>query len=257
MHTQSLFERICTPLFSHPSRISRTEHSVNGKRGTTIFNFIFDNGKAALMAGDRMTISSSSDIHSLHSVKVHPIGNNVLIAGCGLVSDIQLCIRSLKHLSESLSQDTGQELTAFGKAKLFRRLLELSGGNLEAQFLLAGYDLTLKAFVRNYENSGACYAAKYFADGSGGREARGVLDNSWDKNMNQEEAIQLAVRAMLQAGKRNTWTANPFLSPFSIHIMSTRGIYSVPEKIITTVIERERVMYEKRHRDVQEQEEIL
>lgn len=258
MITEKLFRATCAPFLESISKTPRVHGDTKrGASGTTIFSFCFDGGRSALMAGDRMTVGGGSDILSLHAVKVYPVGTNVLVAGCGLVSDIQISIRYFKQISESLAADIGQEMTSLGKAKLFRKILELSGGSLEAGFILAGYGPRLQAFVRGYESSGSCFAAKYFADGSGGPQARATLDTFWDKDMNRKDAIQLAVKAMMQAGKRNTWTGSPFLSPLTIHIINEKGIDEVSEQTIEKAVEKEKKAYQKRHKDVQEQEVII
>ncbi len=206
------------------------------KSGTTLIGFLFDNGKCALMAADRMT-SDGWHVYSPTSKKIHAIGKNVLVSGTGTVAVIQQLIDYLKTCSNALSNETGTELSAKGKANLFLTILRAVGG-YEAQFILAGRDYLKGMFINNFDCGGGVYTSAYICDGCGRDHAEDVLDNAWKPSLRQDEAILLAIKALVQAGKRSPFSGHPFISPVHIALMDEDGITWVKEKAIEKIIKR-------------------
>jgi 20S proteasome alpha/beta subunit len=209
------------------------------KSGTTLVGFTYENGEKVLMAADRMT-SDGWHVFSMISEKLYGVGSNVVVSGTGLVGMIQRLIECFQHLTDIMGYEIGEELSAEGKANLFHNILRATAWPMEAQFVLGGYDPDAKAFVKNFDCAGGVYEAKYFCDGCGKPYAESILDSDkgWSPDLNRAEAIKLAVRALIQAGKRSAFSAHPFLSPVRIALIGEKGIEWVAETEIKKAIRK-------------------
>lgn len=226
--------------------------AMNGPgKGTTIIGFSYDNEKAVLMASDRMT-ACGSYIYSMTEKKIHLIGTNLALAGCGLVAHIQIMADLLQTVSRRISFKTGRELTALGKADIFKSILECLPEPPEAGFILAGHDALRREknsiVLRAYDCVGGAYVGSHLCDGSGGEQATTVLDQNWNQALSQNEAIVLAIRTLFQASKRIMSTASPCLSPITIALATAQGVHFVPEEKIIKLIEKYAPGFLKRQR---------
>jgi proteasome beta subunit len=91
--------------------------------------------------------------------------------------------------------------------------------------IFAGYDLPAQqGRIFKYDLTGGRYEEhEYYATGSGGKEARSTLKKFFKKDLSRDQALRLALEALIDAADLDVGTAGPDLA---------RGIYP-QAKIIT------------------------
>lgn len=245
MNIRALVQSRVRDIFSaHASTVQRKGPTSN----TTLVGFICEHGKKVLMSADRMT-SEDMNVYSMISHKLYPIGTNAILAGTGLVADVQQIVEIEGSIASTISRETGEELSAEGKIGILQNILRSASWLPEAWFVYGGYDPDLEGFVCNIDCCGGFYRFGYASDGCGKPHAEDILDQFWSKDLSSAEALELSVKALLQAGKRSTHSANPILSPVDIVFISEKGIEWVDEKKVNKVIKSMSPAYFKRQRE--------
>jgi proteasome beta subunit len=107
----------------------------------------------------------------------------------------------------------------------------------------AGYDLRRnEGRIFRYDAIGGRYEeSDYHATGSGGRAAKGSLKKRWRDGLDNQEAIEVAVEALLDAGEEDTATAGP--DPIrdiypSVHVITAAGVQEIASADVKAAFER-------------------
>ncbi len=214
--------------------------------GTTIVGFLYKNG--VIMAADRQ--STSGWEKEFESVKIHKITEHVLFGGAGLVALIQsmreAIIRTGKHFEGFL----GNPLDVDSYALITKHLLKenfLAFG-LYSEILgyiavpiIAGVSADQsRASLYSFDSAGAIYdhvsnSRQFAVIGSGSVYAKGVLEDSWAKNMSEDDAIRLAVRAIYRAGGSDIGSGHADINPPMIVLVTTNGLQEVMEESVRKI----------------------
>jgi proteasome beta subunit len=186
---------------------------------TTILALRFAEG--VVVAGDRQA-TEGFEISSRRIEKVHNADAYSVIAIAGAAGPCLEMVRLFQIEMEHYQKIEGEELALDGKAN---KLAQMVKQNLPAAFqglivipIFAGYDLHLqKGRIFKYDLTGGRYEEQeFYATGSGGKEARSTLKKLFKKDMSREEALRLALEALVDAADLDVGTAGPDLA---------RGIY--------------------------------
>ncbi|MGZ4188426.1 MAG: proteasome subunit beta [Actinomycetota bacterium] len=182
--------------------------------GTTILALRFGGG--IVMAGDRRATEGFS-IADRRIEKVFPADeySAVAIAGvAGLAVDI---VKLLQVELEHYEKLEGDRLSLEGKAnrlaQMVKQNLPLAMQGLVVVPLFGGYDQRrADGRIFRYDAIGGRYEEiDYHATGSGGLHARASLKKSYRRDLGRDDAIRIAVEALIDASDEDAATGGPDL----------------------------------------------
>lgn len=140
---------------------------------------------------------------SKEAQKVFKIDDNIGVTTAGSVGDAQRLIRIMRS-ELKLKRLEVEELSVKGSATLLANILQSSKVvPYMIQFVMGGLD---KDGVKIYDLDpvgGLMQHKKFTSTGSGSPNAYGVLEDSYEEEMSQEDTIKLAVRAIKAASERD------------------------------------------------------
>jgi proteasome beta subunit len=189
------------------------------RHGTTIAALRYIDG--VVMAGDRRATAGSSIAHRTME-KVKPADRHSGVAFAGAAGPAMEMVKIFQLQLEHYEKVEGAALSLEGKANQLSQMVRANLGMAMQGFvvvpLFAGYDVRRSVGrIYSYDPTGGRYEETDFhADGSGGRDARTTIKLGWRADMDRNQAIELAVRALWQAADEDSATGGPD---------AVRGIY--------------------------------
>jgi proteasome beta subunit len=173
------------------------------KTGTTTVGLIFEGG--VVLAAD-MRASMGHLAYDEQAEKVYKITDKIGLTNAGSVGDSLVLIRFLR--SHAQLYETEREISITPKA-LASYLSNVLNNHryypYSVQFLLGG--LNSKPEIHEITAFGGVLERdKYAVTGSGTEFAMSVLDQQYSKNLTEEQAIALAVRAIKASTKRDMYS---------------------------------------------------
>jgi proteasome beta subunit len=199
----------------------KIEAPIEVVHGTTVLAFKYKDG--IIMAGDRRATEANRIAHR-YMEKVFPADSHSAIAIAGAagfaVEMVKLFQTQLAHFEKVEGIGLSLEGKANQLSQLVRSNLEMAMMGLAVVPLFGGYDLAeSKGRIFSYDLTGGHYEEIDFqATGSGGRDAKSIIKQGFAENMEDHDAIVLALKALLGAADEDTATGGPDL---------TRGIFPV------------------------------
>jgi proteasome beta subunit len=211
--------------------------------GTTVLALKFEGG--VVMAGDRRAVEGYS-IADSRMDKVFPADGHSAVGIAGVAGQAIELVRLFQTELEHYEKVEGEKLSLEGKAnrlaQLLRSSLPLVMQGLVVVPIYAGFDLRrTEGRIFRYDVIGGRYEeADYQATGSGSRDAKGSLKKRWRPGMEQAQAVQAAVEALLDASEEDTATGGPDprrgIFP-SVFVISGEGVGEVPEPDVRSAYE--------------------
>lgn len=180
--------------------------------GTTILALRFADG--ILMAGDRRA-TAGNIIASNQMRKVYEADSQSAIGIAGTAGLAIELVRLFQLELEHFEKIEGSLLSLEGKAN---RLASMIRGNLSMAVhglgvmpVFAGWDdHHARGRIFSYDITGGRYEERDFHSvGSGSLYARGTLKGLWRPDMSSEEAVELAVRSLVDVSEEDSATAGP------------------------------------------------
>ncbi|PIN80441.1 proteasome subunit beta [Candidatus Woesearchaeota archaeon CG10_big_fil_rev_8_21_14_0_10_32_9] len=176
------------------------------KTGTTTVGIICKD--VVILAADKRATAGNLIVIK-DTEKVFSVMGNMGITTAGTVSDIQLTVKYLKAELNLKEVRTGRKPTVKEAATLLSGMnytnIRQMGGI--CQFLFAGYDNKGPQLFDIYPDGSITNISAdvgFVASGSGSVFAFGVLEDSWKKDMTEEQGVELAFRAVNAALQRDT-----------------------------------------------------
>ncbi|WP_163542277.1 proteasome subunit beta [Occultella kanbiaonis] len=204
-----------------PGREPAPIGSVEAPHATTIVALTYDGG--IVMAGDRRATMGSTIAHrKMEKVFSADDYSAVGIAGTAGVA-IEL-VRLFQLELEHFEKIEGTLLSLEGKANrlatMVRAGLPMALQGLAAVPLFGGYDeRRSEGRIFSYDVAGGRYEeADFHAIGSGSVHARGSMKKLWTPGLGSEEAVRIAVHALIDAADEDSATGGPDVA---------RGIYPI------------------------------
>jgi len=140
--------------------------------------------------------------------KLFKIDNNIGLTMAGLVGDAQLLARYLQAEVAIYKLKRGVPISIKAASTLMANILaSRSYYPYWVQLLIAGID-DEGAHVYSLDPAGGCIEDDYVSTGSGSPFVYGVLEDYFKKDMDEKNAIELAVRAISSAKKRDSASGN-------------------------------------------------
>lgn len=203
--------------------------------GTTILALKARPG--VVMAGDRRA-TEGMQIASRRIEKLYKADDHSVIAIAGVAGPSIEMARLLQIELEHYEKVEGDTLSLEGKATKLAQMIRM---NLPAAMqglvvvpLFAGYDTKRgEGRIFKYDVTGGRYEElEYHATGSGGKDARNTLKKLYRREMDRDEAVRLAVEALIDAAEEDAATGGPDLvhNIFpQVKIIGRDGLADVPE----------------------------
>lgn len=210
-----------------PNMFDRVRHAqpVDVPHGTTIVASQFVGG--VVMAGDRRA-TMGNVIAQRDIEKVYPADEFSVVGIAGTAGLAVEMVRLFQTELEHFEKIEGTSLSLEGKAN---RLASFIRGNLGMAFqglavvpLFAGYDSTRDTGrIFSYDVTGGRYEEHdHAATGSGSMHATTVIKLGWRSDLEAGAALDLALRALLEAADEDSATGGPDMM---------RGIFPVVAEI--------------------------
>ncbi len=173
------------------------------KTGTTTLGLVFKDG--LVLAADKQT-SFGHMVYDDETLKLHKVSDYVGLANAGSVGDIQAIIRFLKGHSKIYELERNSQMTPKAMVNMLSNVfISNRYYPYSVQFIVGGYVGEPQLYeVEGYGS--VIERKKYSVNGSGTTFAMTVLDNEYKEGMNQKEAINLAVKAVLASKKRDIYS---------------------------------------------------
>jgi proteasome beta subunit len=200
--------------------------------GTTVLGLKYADG--VIMAGDRRATEGYS-IADDKMDKVFPADDLSAISIAGAAGQAVEIVKLFQLELEHYEKITGDRLSLEGKAN---RLAQMIRGNLPLAMqglvvvpLFGGFDerRVLGRLFRYDVTGGRWEEEDYHANGSGGRPAKSTLKKRWKPDLGRDDAVGVAVEALLDASQEDVATGGP--DP-------TRGIFPLVYTITAVGVER-------------------
>ena len=206
--------------------------------GTTILALIYADG--VVVAGDRQA-TGGFQVGERRVQKVYEVDTHSAIAIAGVAGPCIDMAKLFQTQVEFYEKIEGSHLSLEGKASYLSNMLK-SNLPLALQGLIvipifAGYDLKENiGRIFKYDITGGRYEqVDYYAEGSGGKDARSALKKLYRPEMKSSEALHAVLHALWDAADEDVGTAGPdFLRNIYpiVRIIDQSGITEVsPETI--------------------------
>ncbi len=195
---------------------------------TTVLALTWRDG--VLMAGDRRATAGNVIAHR-RIRKVYPADDHSAVAISGTAGMAVELIKLFQTELEHYEKIEGTRLSIEGKANYLARMVR---GNLALAFqglvvipLFCGFDESDDVGrLYSFDVVGGHYdELNYATTGSGGSEARSFLKATWAPGLTREQALGVAVEALVAAAEEDSATGGPDIK---------RGIY--PNIVLVTAV---------------------
>ncbi len=193
--------------------------------GTTTVGIVCKDG--IVMAAD-MRATAGNLIVNKKTDKVYPVAKNMLATMSGTVSDAQLLTRLLKAEIALKEMRNGREVSVKEGANLLAGMVY---GNIRkmsmipgiSHFLLGGKDADGFHLYDVFADGSLTLEESYVASGSGSVFAYGVLETLYDKNLTVGQGVDLVIKAVNAALKRDIYSGNGI----NVYTVTKKGLEKV------------------------------
>jgi proteasome beta subunit len=219
-------------------------------QGTTVIALKFADG--VVMAGDRRAVEGYT-ISDDEMRKVFQADDYSAVGIAGVAGQAIEMVKLFQTELEHYEKVEGEHLSLEGKANRLAQMVRSSFPmvmqGLVVVPIYAGYDRRRnEGRIFRYDVIGGRYEeSDYAATGSGSREAKASMKKRWRPDLSHDDAVEVAVEALVDAGEEDTATAGPDLIRGifpTVHVVTTDGVEEVAEGPVRhaaeTVIERRR-----------------
>jgi proteasome beta subunit len=226
-----------------PQLASEPGPSMPVPHGTTVLALRYRDG--VVMAGDRQ----ASEGYQVASRRIEKIYKSDELSGVGIAGAAGPAMEMARLFQTELEhyeKVEGDNLSLEGKANKLSQMIRM---NLPAAMqglvvvpIFAGFDMkTGSGRIFKYDITGGKYEdTDYYAQGSGGKDARDSLKKRWKRDLPREEALRVALEALLDAADEDLGTGGPDLVRGiypTIKIVTRAGFADVAEDEIRRLVE--------------------
>ena len=211
--------------------------------GTTVLAFTYDNG--VLIAGDRRA-TEGFQIAANRMEKVFQTDGFSAMAIAGAAGPCVEMAKLFRIELEHYEKLDGQPLTCEGKANRLGHMVKANFPmvlhGLVVIPLFVGYDHKREiGRLFKYDITGGRYEdTDFHAVGSGGKDARSTLKEYFRKNLSEDAAVKVALRALFNAADEDVGTGGPDLVRRifpTVKLVDARGVRDVDNTQLATVCE--------------------
>ncbi|CAG8537003.1 42269_t:CDS:2 [Gigaspora margarita] len=158
------------------------------KTGTTIVGLLFKDG-VILGADTRST--NGTIVANKNCEKIHYLAPNMYCAGAGTAADTEQATSMISSQLELHRLATGRQARVITAVTIYQ-------GHMGAALIIGGYDISGPGLF-NVHPHGSTDKLPFMAMGSGSLAAMSILESRWTKDLERDDAIELAKDA-IEAG---------------------------------------------------------
>jgi proteasome beta subunit len=173
------------------------------KTGTTTIGIV--NSDGVVLASEHRATMGNFIAHK-ETQKVFKIDDNLGLTTAGLVGDAQVLVRFVKAEVELYRLRRQTPMSVKAAATLMSNILRRGGGSqgfFYVGLIVGGYDEE-GGHVYSLDAAGGSIPDNYISVGSGSPYAYGVLEDHYKKELPLSDSIDLAIRALNAAMKRDS-----------------------------------------------------
>ncbi|MBC7129039.1 MAG: archaeal proteasome endopeptidase complex subunit beta [Thermoplasmatales archaeon] len=174
---------------------------MENKKGTTTLAMVCKDGVIA--AAERRATMGTLIAHKV-AKKIYKIDDHLLLTTAGLVGDAQILARYMRVESELYKLERDEKMPVKGAATLMANFLnQRKFYPYYVQLIIGGVDSS-GPHVFSLDAAGGAIEDIYTTTGSGSPYVFGVLEDNYRKEMSIDEGIDLAIRALVAAMRRDS-----------------------------------------------------
>jgi len=189
--------------------------------GTTTLGLICKDG--VVVATERRATMGTMIAHKV-TKKLFQIDEHLALTTAGLVGDVQVLARYLSAEAKLYRLTREIPMPVEAAATLMANILNQNKMLYYVQFIIAGYDLE-GPHVYSLDAAGGAIPDKYVSTGSGSPYVYGVLEDHYRDDMSIDEGIDLAIRAISAAMRRDSASGDGI----DVAVITKEGFRFIPE----------------------------
>lgn len=173
------------------------------KTGTTTIGIVYKDG--VVMATEHRATMGNIIAHK-DVQKLFKVDDNLGLTVAGLVGDAQVLVRYVRAEVELYKLKKGSHMSVKSAATLLSNIMRGGGGSYGFYYvglILGGID-TDGGHVYSLDSAGGSIRDDYVSTGSGSPYAYGVLEDHYVPDMDERDAVDLAVRGLNAAMRRDS-----------------------------------------------------
>ncbi|HJJ27103.1 MAG TPA: archaeal proteasome endopeptidase complex subunit beta [Methanocorpusculum sp.] len=200
------------------------------KTGTTTVGIVFNEG--VVLATERRATMGTL-IASKKAKKVHSIADRIGMTIAGGVGDAQQLIRIINVECSLYQVRRGKPISVGAAATVLSNYLNQNRFTpYYVQLLVGGVDAQGPSVYSVDAAGGATLEENFVSTGSGSLTAYGVLEDRYTKDMNESDAVNLAVRALRAAMRRDSASGEGY----NVVVITKDKFEYVPEETINSLL---------------------
>jgi proteasome beta subunit len=216
-------------------RVGEEDGAPSAPHGTTVLALRYRDG--VIMAGDRQ----ASEGYQIAHRRIEKIFKSDDLSGVGIAGAAGPAMEMARLFQTELEhyeKVEGENLSLDGKAnklgQMIRMNLPMAMQGLVVVPIFAGFDERAgSGRLFKYDVTGGRYEeTDFFAQGSGGKDARDSLKKRFRRDMSRDEAIRVSIEALIDASDEDLGTGGPDLARNilpSVKSITRSGFSDVPE----------------------------
>ena len=208
-----------------------SNQKIEPKKGTTTLAMRY-NGGVVLATDNRVTMGN---IIISKVDKVFPVTDYLAMTTAGTVSDNQMILKHLQAEMKLYELETGKKATMANLSSVLQNIIYSgykSWNPFMLQNIIAGLTKDGSFRLKSLDPSGASIEDPYTATGSGMMFVLGLMQDSYKENMSEQEAVDLAVRSIHSAVRRDSGSGDGI----SIAVIDKKGYRRLPDKNISMIL---------------------
>ena len=202
------------------------------KTGTTTLGMVCKDG--VVVATERRATMGTLIAHKT-TKKLFKVDDHLALTTAGLVGDVQVLARYLSAEAKLYKLGRETKMPVEAAATLMANILnQRKFYPYYVQLIIGGYDSS-GGHVFSLDSAGGAIPDKYTSTGSGSPYVFGVLEDHYREDMTVEEGIDLAIRAITAAMKRDSASGNGIdvavITPDGFKLLSDDEVKKRREKL--------------------------
>jgi len=197
--------------------------------GTTTVGITCKDG--VVFASERRASMGNLVAHKV-AEKIFKIDNHIAATIAGSVADAQSLMKIISAETALYRLRNGKDISIEAASAVSSNILHSSPAYV--QTLIGGVDDT-GASIYSLDAAGGMIKDTFISTGSGSTFAYGVLEDRFHEDIDVEEGMELALRAIKAATERDTFSGNGFLvakvTKDGYKMLDTEEVNSIVEKI--------------------------
>ncbi|MDD5147854.1 MAG: proteasome subunit beta [Candidatus ainarchaeum sp.] len=202
------------------------------KTGTTTVGLV---GKDVVVMAADMRASFGHIAYDEESPKVYKITDNIILTTAGIVGDLLTLVRFAKSQARLYEIERETKMTPNALVNFLSNILNANRYYpFGVQFLIGGINKQSELYELT-PDGGILKRDKFAVSGSGTEFAMTVLDQNYRETMEEQELVELAVRAVTAAKKRDIYSGGKSIT---VMVATRKGIRELTEKEVKKIIEK-------------------